>query len=149
MICVFDIDGTLALCEHRLHWIKNKPSNWRAFFAAIPFDEPNKPIISLFHSLLVSPGTEIVLASGRNEDCRKETMDWLSTHLLENFDLPLYMRSSKDYRSDDIVKVEILQEIKKIHGTPRIWFDDRPRVVKAIRDQGIFVVDVNQSGEDF
>ena len=31
-ICIFDIDGTLANCDHRLHYIKNKPKNWEAFY---------------------------------------------------------------------------------------------------------------------
>jgi hypothetical protein len=30
-----------------------------------------------------------------------------------------------------------------------MWFDDRPRVVRAVRARGIFVFDVYQGKEDF
>jgi hypothetical protein len=154
MTYVFDIDGTLALCDHRLHFIKTKPVNWNAFFAGIHQDVPNKPMLSVFLHLLKIPETQLILATGRNEDCRVETSQWFSKHALENktldhHNIPLYMRKSKDYRPDDIVKVELLYDIIENHGTPTVWFDDRPRVIKAIREQGVFVVDVNQTGEDF
>lgn len=149
MTYVFDIDGTLANCSHRLHWINSKPKNWNAFFASIKFDTPIEPIISLFHSIVSIPNSTVVLASGRNEDCREQTINWLSTHVKEDFNFPLYMRKSKDYRPDDIIKVELLNEIRKNHGEPKLWFDDRPRVIRALRNEGVFVVDVYQSEEDF
>jgi len=33
-VYVFDLDGTLANIDHRLHFIKTKPKNWPAFFEA-------------------------------------------------------------------------------------------------------------------
>jgi hypothetical protein len=37
---LFDFDGTLADCTHRLHHIKGSRKNWRAFFAACSKDGP-------------------------------------------------------------------------------------------------------------
>lgn len=34
MFIVFDLDGTLADCEHRIHHITKEPKDWRAFFEA-------------------------------------------------------------------------------------------------------------------
>ena len=31
MDVICDIDGTVADCSHRLHWIQSKPKNWKAF----------------------------------------------------------------------------------------------------------------------
>jgi hypothetical protein len=60
------------------------------------------------------------------------------------------MRAEKDYRSDDIVKKELLDQIVVDFGQkPDIWFDDRPRVVKMLRENGVFVADVYQGTEDF
>jgi hypothetical protein len=60
------------------------------------------------------------------------------------------MRKAADFRGDDIVKREILDEIVADYGKkPDMWFDDRPRVVRAIRARGVFVVDVYQGTEDF
>jgi hypothetical protein len=60
------------------------------------------------------------------------------------------MRKEGDYRSDDIIKKELLDEIVADFGkVPNIVFDDRPRVVKMWRENGVFVADVYQGEEDF
>jgi hypothetical protein len=60
------------------------------------------------------------------------------------------MRSKEDFRSDDIVKRELLDDVVADYGKkPDMVFEDRPRVVKMWRDNGIFVFDVKQKDEDF
>ena len=147
LIC-FDIDGTLANIEHRLDYVRSKPKNWKAFDAGIPNDKVNLPVADVFWAMSYNQNT-IILASGRNERSRQETEDWLTVSCLDSYD-KLYMRKADDYRSDDIVKDEIIDEIVADYGKlPDMWFDDRPRVVKAVRKRGIFVFDVYQGEEDF
>ena len=60
------------------------------------------------------------------------------------------MRADNDYRHDDIVKKELLDQIVVDFGKkPDIVFDDRPRVVKMWRAKGVFVADVYKGTEDF
>ena len=147
LIC-FDIDGTLANIEHRLDYVRSKPKNWRAFDAGIPNDKVNLPVAEVFIAMMASKHT-IVLASGRNERSRQATEDWLRKNSLNAYE-KLYMRKADDYRSDDIVKQEILDEIIADYGRkPDMVFDDRPRVVRMWRDNGIFVFNVYQGEEDF
>ena len=35
---IFDLDGTLADCAHRLHHIQKEQKDWKAFFAAVGAD---------------------------------------------------------------------------------------------------------------
>jgi hypothetical protein len=148
MLVVFDIDGTLANIEHRLEHIKQKPKNWAAFDAGIPEDKVNEPVASVFWSLLDTDHT-ILLASGRNERSRQATEDWLFDNFLFGYE-KLYMRKADDFRGDDIVKQEILDQIIADYGKkPDMVFDDRPRVVSMWRRNGIFVFDVYQGEEDF
>jgi len=42
---IFDVDGTLANCEHRMHWIRHRPKNWAAFNRAMPYDTPIQDMI--------------------------------------------------------------------------------------------------------
>lgn len=149
MLVVFDIDGTLAKIDHRLHFVRSKPKNWPAFDAGIPNDSVNQPVAEAFHALSQS-GNTIIFASGRNERSRQATEDWLKNNLLWQNGTKVYMRKADDYRSDDIVKKEILDQIVADFGQkPDMVFDDRPRVVKMWRDHGIFVFDVYQGEEDF
>jgi hypothetical protein len=148
MLVVFDIDGTLANIEHRLDYVRSKPKNWKAFDAGIPNDKVNEPVANIFWSLLDTDNT-IVLASGRNERSRQATEDWLFDNFLFGYE-KLYMRKADDFRSDDIVKQEILDQIIADYGRkPDMVFDDRPRVVSMWRRNGIFVFDVYQGEEDF
>jgi phosphoglycolate phosphatase-like HAD superfamily hydrolase len=139
MVIVFDIDGTLANNDHRSHWIASNPKNWRASDLGIPDDSTYEDIVWLLNTFLRVDCT-ILLCSGRSEDTRTVTEDWLSKHSIKY--TKLYMRSSKDYRKDSIVKVELLYKIIEEFGKPYLWIDDRQQVVDALRDQGIRVLQV-------
>lgn len=138
-VIVFDIDGTLANAEHRMHWVSSKPKNWSACDAAIPQDEPHDDIIWLLH-MLDSTDNRIIICTGRSENVRDVTEAWLKEHVY-NYDA-LYMRKSGDFRKDSIVKTELLQQIVRDYGKPYLWFDDRQQVVDTIRAEGIRVLQV-------
>ena len=149
MLIVFDIDGTLADIEHRRGFVQSKPKNWAAFDAGIPNDRVNLPVAKIFWSLAATDSNDIVLASGRNERSCEATELWLRSNGLVGWQ-KLYMRKTDDFRGDDIVKREILDDIIADYGKkPDMVFDDRPRVVKMWRENGIFVFDVYQGTEDF
>lgn len=148
-LIVFDLDGTLANIEHRLGYVRSKPKNWAAFDAGIPNDMVNLPVAEVYWSMADNKSNSIIFASGRSDKTRSDTETWLRKHIGSEWQ-KLYMRKEGDYRSDDIVKNEIIDEIVEDYGClPDMWFDDRPRVVKAVRARGIFVFDVYQGEEDF
>ena len=131
---IFDIDGTIANGAHRLHHIEKTPKDWSAFFAACGGDQPIPHIIQLANHLNVT-GVAIVYVSGRSDECRDATQMWLHEHKLP--DGPLYMRRAGDHRNDDILKVEMLAEVRS-HGYEILMaFDDRSRVVRAWRAAGV------------
>lgn len=137
---IFDLDGTLALIEHRRHFVASKPKNWKAFNAGITNDKPNKPLINILE-LVHRYSFKIVLCSGREEVHRQATVDWLAKHHIPYDEL--YMRGEKDYRSDDIIKKELLDKMRSEGYNPLAAFDDRDRVVKMWRDNGIPCYQVN------
>jgi hypothetical protein len=139
VIC--DIDGTLANCDHRLHFVNSSPKNWPAFFAAAKHDVLNHPVAEMINML--SNKYPILLVSGRPEDIRDLTEQWLS-----DYGIPydqLYMRPSKDYRPDDMIKEEILDKIiTEKEYKPMFVFDDRKSVCALWVRRGIFLFDVSQ-----
>lgn len=147
MLICFDIDGTLADLSHRVHFWQQKPKNWDMFKSEMVNDALIKPIVAIARTMHQG-GHDVILCTGRSEDTRDMTETWLSNHGI-TFD-KMYMRAEKDYRSDDIVKDLLLAHIVIDWGQkPDIWFDDRPRVVKMLRENGVFVADVYQGTEDF
>lgn len=138
-IIVFDIDGTLSNLHHRRHLVEAKPKDWKAFNDGMALDEPHDDVVDLL-LLFYMKNYKVVLCTGRDEDYKQVTKDWLMKH-----DIPfdaIYMRKSKDRRGDDIIKVELLEEIRGDFGEPWLWFDDRNRVVDAVRAAGVRVMQV-------
>lgn len=140
IIC--DLDGTLADCAHRRHHVQEK--NWPAFYAGIaddPLNEPVRELLRLGHGA----GYQIVLCSGRPEEYRQITLDWLDKYDIP-FDL-LFMRPSGDYRADYIVKTEMLERMRRAEFDIAFSIDDRPSVIERCwRANDIFCFQV-YSGE--
>lgn len=131
---IFDIDGTLADLDHRLHYIKKYPKDYSKFYTECVNDSvitPIKALANIFHNI----GTEILLVSGRSDVVRDETLEWLNRNDI-NFHA-LYMRKAEDYRSDVVVKSEILDEILDAGYEIDLVIDDRPSVVAMWRERGL------------
>ena len=144
-VYLFDIDGTLANGDHRLHHIQKTPKDWASYFAACPHDEPIPHMMMLLNHLsnvdVPSDGNTVHLlfVSGRSDEVRAETEAWLSKHMgmhtLPKIDVR--MRKQGDHRADDIIKIEILREIETEGYEVIMAVDDRNRVVDAWRRAGI------------
>ena len=145
MDIICDIDGTLADLSHRRHWIENAPKNWKAFFTGIDRDEIIIPVAKVIQSL--SKTFTIIFCSGRPEHTRADTIRWIETNI--KVAGPLYMRKANDFRRDDDVKKELLEEMKRDGFKPMIAFEDRKQVKRMWVENGIFVFDVNQYDKEF
>jgi hypothetical protein len=131
-IVIFDIDGTLADISERVDHIRKKPKNWSAFNAGMAQDRAIHSMVRLCN-ILYAAGLHIVLCSGRNEKNRTETVEWLERQGVPYHELLL--RKDEDYRSDAVVKREILQNMER----SQILFvvEDRSRVVEMWRSEGL------------
>jgi predicted secreted acid phosphatase len=131
-IVIFDIDGTLADISQRVHYIRKKPKNWNAFNAGMAKDKAIRSMVRLCN-ILYESGLHIILCSGRNERSRPETVEWLQQQGISYHELLL--RKDDDFRSDSVIKREIVQSIDK----SRILFvvEDRSRVVEMWRSEGL------------
>lgn len=187
---IFDLDGTLANCEHRRHFVdcrkrpcacdhmcsqcENWIPDWKAFYEACNEDKPILPVFSFFNT--IRQYTDVQIWSGRCESVKEKTIDWFLNKVpirptywnKDSWNHVLKMRPIGDYTPDDQLKERWLDEYiasmwpklekptkenmeKVYHRKDPIdfVFDARPNVVSMWRRRGIFVFDVNQSGEEF
>ena len=70
-VAVFDLDNTLADTARRQRFLKRRPRDWDAFFAAAPQDPPLARGIGLVRAS--AEECEIVCLTGRPERCRVAT----------------------------------------------------------------------------
>jgi hypothetical protein len=140
---VCDIDGTIANCEHRKHYVTSKPKNHDAFYAGVGKDTAILPVMSLVHRLIDNPVrmVKLLFVTGRPERCRNDTVLWLQDHGFHPRDYMLHMRKDGDYRQDYIIKQEILD---KYIDKERVWLvlDDRKQVVDMWRRNGLTCLQV-------
>jgi phosphoglycolate phosphatase-like HAD superfamily hydrolase len=132
---IFDIDGTLADIAHRRAFLEQEKPNWAAFNDAMGDDTPNTPVVSLYKTLWESGEYDIILTSGRSEQDRKITEQWLTWN-----EIPfgrLEMRQDKDNRADHIIKQEILDKLRAESKDILFAVDDRQQVVDMWRRNGI------------
>lgn len=128
---VFDLDGTLADLSHRRRHIEGEAKDWRAFFAACADDAPIPHVIELLLRLW-NDGNKVEIWSGRSDEVRRETEEWLAKHGISG-SLLTCMRSAGDRRPDHMVKRGFL----RMTDQPDIIFDDRKQVVDMWRAEGI------------
>lgn len=122
---IVDIDGTAAHHEGN-----RSPYDYTKVYGDSP-DPCIRDIIRRYHDT----GIHTLFVSGREDSCREDTERWLMDH---GFPVShLWMRKSKDYRNDTIVKLEIFNEF--IRNDYRVLFvmDDRDRVVRMWRGLGL------------
>ena len=131
-VVIFDIDGTLADISARVHHVRKTPKDWDAFFRGMSRDKAVHSMVRLCN-LLHAAGLRIILCSGRNESHRDETVRWMERQGVRFHELRL--RRDGDFRSDVVVKREMLAGIDK----SRVLFvvEDRARVVEMWRSEGL------------
>lgn len=136
-IYIFDLDGTLANCEHRVSHIPN----WDKFHSMCHLDTPIEPTIRLAKALSLTGDVWIV--TGRSEDYRKATNKWLVDNGLWGVDL-IFMRKHGDHRPDFEIKGEWYSSLA-LSAKKRVKcvFEDRQRVVDMWRHKGITCYQVN------
>lgn len=134
-VIVWDLDGTLACGQHRLHLLPTKATNlaksWDAFNLACVDDKPILDNIALCNTLYRNYYT--VILTGRSDVAEVETRKWLQRYgVLHSL---LIMRKRDDDRKDIEFKEDKLRGI----GLDAIQccFDDLEHVVKHIRSLGV------------
>lgn len=148
---VFDIDGVLADCSHRLKYIQGEDKDYDKFYSKEELwkDKPIKAGMNILDALhrfevmrdnprLTEFYGEVIFITGRNESCRDTTYNWLYNNILERGTVyhKLYMRPKNDYRPAHEVKKDL---IEKHIGFENILFafDDDVMVSEMYNRHGV------------
>lgn len=126
----FDIDGTLADMGDRRG----------------PYDTSRYHLDTVHEGVrevlwrLQEAGYEVLILSGRSDEFKTVLVDWLDFYQIYPADI--FMRAKGDERNDAIIKSELVDE--HISGVYDVimHFDDRNRVVDALRAKGMKVAQV-------
>lgn len=139
---IVDIDGTLA------HMNGRSPYDYSQVSTDV-VDVTVAGIVQKYYQrspMEEIPDAYVVIVSGRDATCRAETEQWLKDNNIPYDEL--YMRDpnqvdAKGNKLDDtIIKREIYNDVIKPRFNVRFVLDDRDRVVKMWREEGLKVLQV-------
>lgn len=144
-VIVVDLDGTLCNSSHRDHLAV--AGQWDDFHSRLMDDEP-WPDVKAFLDLFWTVNSEtsqyaIVGLTGRNEQWRNKTLEWLNRH--ELFMDELLMRPDKDFTPDAELKPALLLDRYPKEAILCI-LEDRDKVVDAWRNAGFNCWQVRPGG---
>ena len=123
-----DMDGTLAIMNDRSPYDVSR----------CHLDLPNKPVLETV--LKWQSSTNIIVVSGRTDDGKEQTENWLQQHGVKY--QHIYMRKKGDMRKDSIVKEEIYHNFIRDRFNISFVLDDRQQVVDMWRSLGLTVFQV-------
>lgn len=155
---IYDIDGTLADTSDRVQFVrppadwpsdKKFKKDWKSFFdkKRMLADPPIIATVLVAQMMMHSEGIPPVYCTGRPSEYRQVSVEWLAKNVeidssFESISSRLFMRSFNDHRDDSVVKPELVQQIVEKYGQPLAMFEDRNRVVNAVRALGVRVFQV-------
>lgn len=138
---IFDIDGTLANIEHRVHYVDGSSGkkDFNAFYDAMVSDLPNFGIVQMAR-MYHANGWHITICTGRPEQYRRQTVDWLGSVGIF-YDVLRMRPDDQRFRPDFEIKEDMLADIITSHD---ILFavDDRQQVVDMWRRNDILCLQV-------
>lgn len=131
---IVDIDGTLAIRDGR------GPYDWHR----VSEDLRHNPVIDIVNAWQdhMAHMMTTIFVSGRKEQCREQTIEWLSRHMSKSCQHVLHMRADDDNREDHILKQEIYDTYIKPNYRVLAVFDDRQQVVDMWRRNGLTCLQV-------
>jgi hypothetical protein len=154
---LIDIDGVLADVRGLLPLIQGNPKekDFNTYYARILEAPPIESGVEIVRGLKTK-GMPYVFLTGRNEQCREATKQWL--HNLFNqdnafpiFDKDLLMRSEGDRRPAWVVKRDkAMALLETTHTSPKQWvaIDDHAQNIAMFRELGMTTLHV-QSDASF
>lgn len=132
-VVFLDIDGVLANCSHRLHYLDKK--DYDSFYKEVVNDVPYVRDRTAVNEIESTYNGRVVLLTGRPERTREDTMKWLR----EYYDLPegmeMLMRDDKDHRKSPELKSELALTYVENHDVRSCMvIDDMEDNVRAVVD---------------
>lgn len=128
---IVDVDGTLA----NMSGVRG-PFEWDK----VSEDKPHQDIIELVQDLYSLNKYKILITTGRDGICKRDTMNWLIDKLVP-FDA-IFIRAESDYRKDSVIKSEIYMDHIRPFYDVQYVIDDRDQVVDMWRSLGLRVLQV-------
>jgi hypothetical protein len=122
-------------------WKKKQGRDWKKFFLEMTFDTANGWCKMLLEQM--SLRFDIIICTGRPEQFRRETEDWLNVNQIPY--KKLLMRPNEDNRPDDELKSELYEKYLEPLYEIILVVEDRQSAVDMWRKKGLTCLQCSKS----
>ena len=133
---IADLDGTLCDVSGILHHLEGEERDFAAFHAASA-DCPVRDEVADAVRAARESGKAVLVVTSREFVWRDLTLDWLVAHAVPYDEL--VMRIVGDYRADDVVKAEMLDQLEADGWTISEAWEDSADIIALWESRGITV----------
>lgn len=146
---IVDIDGTISDGRNRLHFVRppeGVSKDYAAFHSRCGEDPVIESVVSLVRAVAnnYGPYTAIMLVTGRPDNYREQTYDWLDKGSIPYDEL--HMRPEGDNRSAPEYKKGVLGMLQAKGYEVLLAFEDQQNVVDMWRENGIHCLQTQAVG---
>jgi hypothetical protein len=145
-IVLFDIDGTIANIDHRLHYLRRENIDWTEFESQCEYDLPIPATVAMLRALSQS-GKQIWLWTGRTVGVEAMTKIWLERHSIPYHQL--LMRPEGTFLNAASLKKRWLNDSPVPKERVICAFEDEPRIVEMLTGEGLTVFHVCRPEPEF
>ena len=133
---IADLDGTLCDVTGILHHLEGEERDFATFHAASADCPPRDEVVSAVRAAR-DAGKAVLVVTSREFVWRDLTLDWLVAHEIPYDEL--VMRVVGDYRADDIVKAEMLEQLEADGWTVSEAWEDSADIIELWTSRGVTV----------
>ena len=133
---IADLDGTLCDVSSILHHVEGDERDYAAFHAASADCPPHSAVVEAIRATH-DAGQAILVVTGREFVWRDLTLDWLVAHEIPYDEL--VMRIVGDYRPDDVIKAEMLDQMEADGWHITEAWEDSDDIIALWESRGITV----------
>ena len=133
---IADLDGTLCDVSSILHHVEGEQRDFAAFHAASA-DCPPHGVVAEAIRAAHDAGQAVLVVTGREFVWRDLTLDWLVAHEIPYDEL--VMRIVGDYRPDDVVKADMLDQLEADGWNITEAWEDSDDITALWESRGITV----------
>lgn len=145
-LILFDLDGTIANIDHRLHYLSRENINWNEFEEQSEYDLPIVPTVVMMHALSQS-GRQVWIWTGRSSHVESMTKVWLARHGIPYHQL--LMRPKGTELSTMALKKRWLNDAPVPRERVICAYDDDPMIIRGLKNEGLLVFGVNRPEPEF
>jgi hypothetical protein len=141
---IVDLDGTLCNTTHRDHLFQEAKPDLNEIWHQMAYDGVNEWCLNIVKQFAAA-GYKIIFLTGRGDEARNPTTQWLYRNVGMHIDYDLVMRLQNDHRPNQLIKHDLYMKWLAPTYDVEFCIDDQQSIVDMWRNLGLVALHCSDS----